>query len=106
MLPGMQKFLKIMKEKKNPKRRNDISYSQVKQNKQSYLGHELICEKGLVWKELPALTTGHCSKRAKRQKIIAGAGPSQCLHSDASGNVLGFARSFTESLRLVCTVKW
>lgn len=64
MLPGMQKLKKITEEKK--KRRNDIPCNHLKQNKQSYLGHELICEKGLVWTELPALTVCHCSKRAQR----------------------------------------
>lgn len=69
MLPGMQKFLKNYRGKYK-KGRNDISCNHVKQNKQSHLGHELICEKGLVWTELPALTAS--SKRAQGQKIYCG----------------------------------
>lgn len=42
-----KKFKKITKGKKK-KRRNDISCNHVQQNKHSYLGHELTCEKGLV----------------------------------------------------------
>lgn len=42
-----KKILKNYSGKKK-KRKNDISCNHVKQNKQSYLGHESICEKGLV----------------------------------------------------------